>query len=179
MADQAINQLVNATPVATSLVPYSESGTTYCATMTQLLGAPAGIIGMWSGTIASIPSGWALCDGQLGRPDLRNKFVVGAGGSYAVNAGGGNKDAIVVSHTHTGTVASHTHPTVLTNVYGINDSSVAQNAFPASRCSRINGCTLGNTGDVSSPAAAISTDGSSGTNANLPPYYALCYIVKV
>ena len=178
MADQTIDQLVNAAPIAASLVPYSEGGATYCATMTQLLGAPAGIIGMWSGTVASIPAGWALCDGQSGRPDLRNKFVVGAGNLYAVNAGGGNKDAIVVAHTHTGTVASHTHSSVLTNVYGTAESSVAQNSFPASSCSRIDGCTIGNTGDVSSPAATISTDGSSGTNANLPPYYALCYIMK-
>jgi microcystin-dependent protein len=178
MADQTINELVNAAPVAASLVPYSESGTTYCATMTQLLGAPAGIIGMWSGTVASIPTGWALCDGQSGRPDLRNKFVVGAGNSYAVNAGGGNKDAIVVSHTHTGTVASHSHTGVLKTVYSGGGSRFGQNSFPTNSWSDVTGYTLGNTGASSNSSASISTDGSSGTNANLPPYYALCYIVK-
>jgi len=49
---------------------------------------PGGII-MWSGGIASIPAGWALCNGQNGTPDLRDRFVVGAGGSYGVGERGG------------------------------------------------------------------------------------------
>lgn len=178
MADQTIDQLANAVPVAASLVPYSESGTTYCATMTQLLNAPAGIIGMWSGTVASIPAGWALCDGQAGRQDLRNRFVVGAGNSYAVNNTGGNKDSIVVSHTHTGTVASHTHTGVLKTVSGANTPRFGQNSVPSNQHSHITGYTLGNTGAAAPTTVTVAADGSSGTNANLPPYYALCYIQK-
>ena len=181
MGDRSINQLVNATPVAASLVPYSESGTTYCATMEQLAGGtPVGIIGMWSGTVASIPTGWALCDGVAGRLDLRNRFVVGAGNSYAVNGTGGSKDAIVVSHTHTGTVASHVHPgNVLKTVYSANGSRYGQNSFPANSWNNVTGYTLGNTGAAAPDTVTVTAAGSSGTNANLPPYYALCYIVKV
>ena len=73
-------------------------------------GVPAGTIVMYNGTTA--PSGWALCDGGGTRPDLRNKFVVGAGSSYNLGANAGSADAVVVSHNH-GTTgnqsANHTH----------------------------------------------------------------------
>lgn len=41
-----------------------------------------GMIMAWYGTIAKIPSGWHLCDGNAGTIDLRNKFLVGAGDTY-------------------------------------------------------------------------------------------------
>jgi len=77
---------------------------------------------LWSGSIASIPLGWSLCNGTSGTPDLRDRFVVGAGTTYAVNATGGANtvtlDATMIpAHTHTvsasGTTANnnvgHTH----------------------------------------------------------------------
>jgi microcystin-dependent protein len=80
---------------------------------------PSGGIIMWSGSIASIPSGWNLCDGTNGTPDLRNRFVVGAGSSYAVNATGGADSVTLIeaqipghAHTFSATTASggaHTH----------------------------------------------------------------------
>jgi hypothetical protein len=57
---------------------------------------PKGIISMWYGSIASVPNGWALCNGDNGTPDLRNQFVVGAGDTYAVAGTGG-----ATTHTHT------------------------------------------------------------------------------
>lgn len=74
---------------------------------------PSGGIIMWSGSIASIPATWALCDGTNGTPDLRDRFVVGAGSSYAVGAtGGATTDSITTSsngaHTHTGDTGSTT-----------------------------------------------------------------------
>jgi microcystin-dependent protein len=66
---------------------------------------PSGVITLWSGSIASIPSGWVLCNGSNGTPNLQDRFVVGAGSSYAVNATGGANtvtlDATMIpSHTH-------------------------------------------------------------------------------
>jgi hypothetical protein len=58
---------------------------------------------LWSGSIASIPSGFALCDGTSGTPDLRDRFIVGAGSTYAVDATGGSADATLPTHTHTAT----------------------------------------------------------------------------
>ena len=68
---------------------------------------PAGIILLWSGAIAGIPSGWTLCDGTLGTPDLRGRFIPGAGGTYVVNATGGT-DTLNLAHVHSadGTLAT-------------------------------------------------------------------------
>lgn len=68
---------------------------------------PSGIITMWSGSIATIPPGWNLCDGTNGTPDLRNRFVVGAGSSYGVGDAGGSNEvtlssAQMPSHSHGG-----------------------------------------------------------------------------
>jgi hypothetical protein len=134
-------------------------------------GFPSGGIIIWSGSSASIPSGWLLCDGTNSTPDLRNRFVVGAGSTYAVNATGGSADAIVVSHTHTATVTDpgHNHTVVAAPSGGGSPSSGG-------------GIGLATTLTTSSASTGISvtnsTTGSSGTNANLPPYYALCYIMK-
>lgn len=133
---------------------------------------PAGLIAIWSGSAASIPSGWVLCDGSSGTPDLRSRFVVGAGSTYAVGATGGSADAIVVSHTHSASVSDpgHNH-TVFAN--------------PGGGSGAFGGGTSGGATNITSSTSStnisvgISTTGSSGTNANLPPYYALCYIMKV
>ena len=66
---------------------------------------PSGGIILWSGSTGSIPSGWFLCDGSNGTPDLRNRFVVGAGSSYAVGATGG-ADSVTLS---TSQIPSHSH----------------------------------------------------------------------
>jgi hypothetical protein len=131
------------------------------------------MIMLWSGSSASIPSGWLLCDGSSSTPDLRNRFVVGATSTYAVGATGGSADAIVVSHTHTATVTDpgHTHP-FRTGAGGppydqIDNASKSEYYVGTSTRSAVTGITVSN-----------STTGSSGTNANLPPYYALCYIMK-
>ena len=59
-------------------------------------GLPAGLIAMWHGLLANIPSGWALCDGQNGTPDLRDKFVKGAAAAAEPGSTGG-----ALTHTHT------------------------------------------------------------------------------
>ena len=61
---------------------------------------PTGVIWIWSGSSGSIPTGWHICDGSAGTPDLRNRFVIGAGNSYGVGATGGSTDAIVPYHNH-------------------------------------------------------------------------------
>ena len=134
---------------------------------------PSGTIVLWSGSVAAIPTGWVLCNGSNSTPDLRNRFVVGAGSTYAVGGTGGSADAIVVSHTHTGTTASngaHNH-TYTASEYNCNQNS-GQTQAGAS--------TTGTTSSAGAHTHTFTTDstGSSGTNANLPPYYALCYVMK-
>lgn len=136
----------------------------------------SGMIIMWSGSIGSIPSGWLLCNGTSGTPDLRDRFVIGAGNSYAVNATGGSADAIVVSHTHTAT--SSVTDTGHLHQYGGSRQVQAggDNSGPY-----VGGNSFYNTGSATTGitvGTSISTTGSSGTNANIPPYYALCFIMK-
>jgi microcystin-dependent protein len=131
----------------------------------------AGMIMLWSGSSATIPSGWLLCDGSSSTPDLRNRFVVGATSTYAVGATGGSADAIVVSHTHTLTDPGHVHTISVNNQSNVNDSTSGGDNRPATGTSTLT--TNSNTTGITMASA-----GSSGTNANLPPYYALCYIMK-
>jgi microcystin-dependent protein len=136
---------------------------------------PSGGIIIWSGSTGSIPATWYLCDGTNGTPDLRDRFIIGAGNTYAVNATGGTADAIVVSHTHTAsttaTDSGHTH----TVPSGASGASTPTGPAPAAS---INGQTTA-TGTANITASTtIASAGVSGTNANLPPYYALAYIMK-
>ena len=141
---------------------------------------PAGGIFLWSGSIGSIPAGYVLCNGSNGTPDLRDRFVVGAGSTYAVDGTGGSADAIVVTHNHTASSSSavtdpgHTH---LHGVGGVGtgfNTGVYQNQptiSPYATLSNTTGITVATT-------TTVNNSGNSGTNANLPPYYALCYIMK-
>jgi hypothetical protein len=142
---------------------------------------PAGGILLWSGSIGSIPAGYVLCNGNNGTPDLRDRFIVGAGSTYAVNATGGSADAVVVSHNHTASSTSvvtdsgHTHnvsfgaPT--SGAIGIVGNNTNFGYGTQATSSQTTGITVATT-------TTNSSAGVSGTNANLPPYYALCYIQK-
>jgi len=101
----------NLTGVPVAPTAAAGTNTTQIATTAFVLanGVPSGAIMLWSGSIASIPSGWLLCNGSSGTPDLRSRFVVGAGTTYAVAATGGSADATLVSHTHTATVTDPGH----------------------------------------------------------------------
>ena len=138
---------------------------------------PSGCIIVWSGAVGAVPAGYYLCNGLNGTPDLRNSFVLGAGSTYSVGQTGGSTDAVIVSHTHTATSVvtdpGHAHKYTIPTA-----SSSTTSAFTA------NTGTSVNTGDTTSVTTGItvattnSTTGVSGTNANMPPYYALCYIMK-
>jgi hypothetical protein len=137
----------------------------------------AGMIIIWSGSLGSIPAGWVLCDGTNSTPDLRNRFVVAAGSTYAVGATGGSANSIVVSHTHTATSVvtdpGHFHNIVNADQFGPPASANAVGNTPTagfiSTASAVTGITV---------ATTNTSAGVSGTNANLPPYYALAYIMK-
>ena len=143
----------------------------------------AGMIMLWSGSSASIPSGWLLCDGSNSTPDLRNRFVVGATSTYAVGATGGSADAIVVSHTHTATstVTDSGHSHTLTN-YGSAQAGSDNGGAPVMASTGYGTGRDPNPTNTATTGITVATtnasSGSSGTNANLPPYYALCYIMK-
>ena len=109
---------------------------------------PTGIIVLWFGNIGNIPSGWFLCNGANGTPDLRNKFVVGAGDTYAVDDTGGN-----INHGHTFTGDGHTH-----NIGG--------------------GVAIGAGAFLTDITQSVPATGTTDNENGLPPYHSLAYIMK-
>jgi hypothetical protein len=166
---------------------------------------PIGGIIMWSGI--TVPTGWSLCNGANGTPNLRNKFIVAADsltktgttsqvGSSPYDPGdtGGSANATLVSHNHTGTTgghsADHSHGGVITSTIlsGVNNPQVqGAGIVLISRGGQYNafvtdGYLPGSTGGTSTNhthSFTTSTEGSAATNANLPPYYALAFIMRV
>lgn len=164
---------------------------------------PSGLISLWYGSIASIPTGWALCDGSSGTPDLRDRFVVGAGNAYTVNATGGaasSTSSTEGTHNHTGltgdTALTESQMPAHNHRLYVWQTGTQGNAENFSSARGIAGNQEGSFGYRETTASgsqlvenaglglghnhSITTDGShSHQVSTLPPYYALCYIMKL
>ena len=128
-------------------------------------GVPSGCILIWSGAEEELPEGWALCDGQDGRPDLRSRFVLGAGSGYAVGVTGGEESHILTMselprHNHTN--SDH----YLNFKTGSNGASAGDTTVVVSGTHQYSNKAVGYTGE-------------DAAHNNMPPYYALCYIIKL
>lgn len=131
---------------------------------------PSGAILMWAGALAVVPSGWALCDGNNGTPDLRDRFILGAAIGEEPGATGGSHTKMLTTtelpgHTHTFTAASagaHTH----TGTTGAQSVSHTHNFTTGSAGSHTHTGTTGTTG--------------SGQAFDIrPKYYKLAFIMKL
>ena len=138
---------------------------------------PAGLISMWSGSIGSIPSGWYLCDGSNGTPNLTDRFVIGAGSTYAVNGTGGASTATLITanlpaHTHTATVTDPGHLHTF-------DKTVGSGGAAGGGATVISSYTATNTSTATTGISVTNASTGSGTSFSiLPPYYALAFIQK-
>ena len=167
---------------------------------------PAGLITMWFGSSASVPGGWAVCDGTNGTPDLRDRFVIGAGTTYANGATGGGSSYTTAAggdHSHGGAVGdtaltvgqlpAHSH-----RIFAANTSSSTAadgwgrtgtrgipgediEPFDYRATSNSGDVLIENTGNGETHSHSIS---SSGTHTHtvsgvLPPFLALFYIMKL
>lgn len=149
---------------------------------------PQGSIIPWYGSIGNIPNGFALCDGTNGTPDLRNRFLVGAGDEYALSDIGGEDEVKLEAPQ----VGSHYHAVGSYN-FGDNSGSFlglsAKRNFPVAKGTGWidwNGSNFcGNySGPIKSASAQQITSLAVATEAqkpheNRPPYYALHYIMKL
>tara|TARA_B100001287_G_scaffold60683_1_gene48687 strand:- start:45 stop:1664 length:1620 start_codon:yes stop_codon:yes gene_type:complete len=119
-----------------------------------------GMIMMYNGS--SAPSGWAICNGQNGTPDLRDRFIVGTGSSYSLgNTGGANSVTLTTSQ-----MPSHKHNTTFDN----------KKYFPGGGSTSIN---FGGAGGYPADTFTMSNEGGGQSHENRPPYYALMFIMKL
>jgi hypothetical protein len=135
---------------------------------------PVGGIIMWSGNIVSIPTSWALCNGSNGTPDLRSRFVIGAGSAYNVAATGGSANSVVVSHSHSVTDPGHNHDYRIGQSAGTLTPTIGGWSFVGTYLAT----KYNNFIQSASTGITVNSTGQSGIDANLPPYYALAYIMK-
>ena len=126
---------------------------------------PIGGIILWSGSIISIPLNWSLCNGTNGTPNLTDRFIIGAGATYPVGTTGGSSLITLTNNE----LPSHTHDISLNyitaSVSGGGDNRVT---------------SVGGAPPSSDPAATGTSTATGAGNAFsiLPPYYALCYIMR-
>ena len=180
---------------------------------------PVGGIILWSGSASAIPAHWALCNGQNGTPDLRGRFIVGAGGSYSPGATGGAETVTlgisqIPSHTHTATTTvstgagslkaesngAHTHYAQC-KAYGENKWNYPDWGRMADRDGYTGGIDYDQSNTTpekvfrilssgahahtisGAPSVSVSVSnantGGGGAHENRPPYYALCYIMRI
>lgn len=141
---------------------------------------PAGVIIIWKGSVGTIPTGWVLCDGNNGTPDLRDKFVAGAGNTYAVGASGGANTVTLTTaqmpaHNHTLLSSGDHQHYVREVVRGEEGSSGDDQTVGSYTESGVNKYT-NYAGDHNH---VMGNAGSGAAHENRPPYYALAFIMKL
>ena len=147
------------------------------------LSLPKGSIIIWSGTIASIPAGWQLCDGTNGTPDLRDKFIVGAN----QDVGGVAETIISGTLSQTGGSATHIHEAgtllgpIHTHRFSANTSGPSSVSGAKSGgdgfANNMHTHSVSGTTDTGNSGGPVT--GETASASNLPPYYALAFIIKL
>ena len=174
------------------------------ANLTGIESFVTGMIILWYGATNNIPSGFVLCDGNNSTPDLRDRFVVGAGSAYSPNNTGGSSSITLAesqlpSHTHnlnhnhtysssTSSDGAHTHDMSNWggNFGGSSGAVVFRNDANGTKATNSAGAhshdVTGNSGSNGNHGHDVTgTSGSTGSGSSIdirPPYYALCYIMK-
>ena len=194
------------------------TGVQFPDTSVQTTALPIGTVAIWSGSIASIPTGWQLCDGTNGTPNMVDKFFVGAGTTYSVGSTGGSSTVTLSSsqitgHSHTISVSlapdgahlhsidpapggDHTHATgapAASPVLRSGTPTLEAYTPGSTGSSQTVPGAMGNAGSphqhtVTVTAAgshthtvtvALNNAGVADAHNNMPPYYALAFIMKL
>lgn len=155
--------------------------------LTGIEGVPSGIIAMWGGLTASIPTGWSLCDGTNGTPDLRDRFIIGSGSTYTTGDTGGNSSVTLTesnlpAHSHNGSGLSTNTTGAHTHTYSKRTGLLVGQAANTLTTTVTTTNTTANTSSSGAHSHTITgSTGSTGSGTAVditPPYYALAYIQK-
>ena len=142
---------------------------------------PLGGIIMWYGSTGTIPSGWSLCDGTTvngyATPNLRDRFVIGAGNSYAVNAtGGSTTDTVTISGSDTVNISASDNVTISGTTGQVQQSGGSAYTSMYSQANHTHSFSGSATVNITA-SDTVNISGSDTVNT-IPPYYALCYIMR-
>ena len=172
LANSINTTIANKADIGSELSIFNNNNTNYITLAQADAGLFAtGMIMMFTGSTA--PTGWVFCDNSAeaqaaGAPDLRDRFIVGAGNTYSSGATGGSADAVLVEHRHLPTTGGFSTTEATGTTIAVNNVDVGNYGVGSS------GNGLGPLGN----RHFMQSEGVSGTNKNLPPYYALAYIMK-
>jgi len=153
--------------------------------VTNVDAIPKGVIVMWSGDPAKVPAGWALCDGSKGTPDLRDKFVMGAGGSLPTTGGTTSHTHSLPEHAHSITAeGDHAHHFDINITECIGDcrdgaDNGSKDVGSDSHGHHVAADTWGAGAHSHGGQTGNGGNGTSGAADHLPPYYALAFIMKL
>ncbi len=155
---------------------------------------PVGGIILWSGAITAVPDGWALCDGSQNTPDLRGRFVMGAGGSGYRGVGTtGGAETVTLS---VGQLPAHNHQVSGTTSTDGNHTHVYNDYYFSECCPSWGWWGSGDSDGDNQPRGTDRTSGAAGAHAHtfnvtsastgsgqaidkLPPFYSLAYIMRI
>ena len=169
-----------AAAIATAIENATPPGTVISVAMST---APSGYLAAdgsevsrstYAALFAAIGTTWGVGDGSttFNLPNIVDRMVIGAGNLYALGATGGSKDAIVVEHTHSITDPGHRH-----QLRGDSDTA-PDGGVGIATDDGINVAIRADSNDIAVTGITIDSTGSSGTDANLPPYIGLLACIK-
>jgi microcystin-dependent protein len=201
-----LNPVFTGTPTAATAAVGTSTTQLATTAFAVLAGTPTASLLMWP--TATPPAGYLLCNGQTANraayaalfaivgtlfgagdgsttftlPDYRDRMPMGAGTTYSANSLGGSKDATLPSHNHSATVSdpSHSHSPAAGSTF-VTTSFSGDGSFDSSRVTgndEKNPFSGNTAAAVTGISVSIASAGSSATNANLPPYLGIFFIIK-
>lgn len=135
---------------------------------------PTGTIALWDQTVALIPDGWIICDGNNDTPNMNNYFVQGAEADINVGDTGGALDhthAAGAAHSHTINSHDHTYTIDESTTTGAGPKLTGGNASPAAHTHP--NYTISGGGTTSEETVTLS---ANVVNDNRPPYKEIVFI---
>jgi microcystin-dependent protein len=183
-----VGKVTKAVGVPSGHTIYSSTKTIFQIISENISVVPSGIISMWSGAIGAIPSGYLLCDGTSGTPDLRSRFIIGYDPTNSANDAigeiGGNDEITLStgqlpSHSHTATFAGNALPNHSHGIPLQNTPGGGGNVSEANGTNNLTASTNGASAGTPSGTVTVNATGSGDPINIRPKYYTMAFIMKV